>query len=105
MQMIEEDEEPAFVEEFSSPFEGPEEGFTFIGTKPIYLFIRFLLTIYQRFLKAKEFSEQRSSSTLGNDSESQQSPDLYKLFLTLLIFKIRDKNKSSFEECLRKIFC
>ena len=56
MQMIEEDEEPAFVEEFSSPFEGPEDGFTFIGTKPIYLFIRFLLTIYQRFLKAKEFS-------------------------------------------------
>lgn len=56
MQMIEEDEEPACLENLESPFEGPRDGYTFIGTKQIYTFMRYLLTIYQRFVKAKEES-------------------------------------------------
>lgn len=62
MQMIEEDEEPVQLEEEESPFEGPEKGHTLIGTKPMYLFLRFVTAIYQRFLKAKEYSEQFSST-------------------------------------------
>lgn len=51
--MIEEEEEPACLEDIESPFEGPKEGYTFIGTKTIYIFMRYVLTIYQRFVKAK----------------------------------------------------
>jgi hypothetical protein len=36
-----------------SPFEGPL-GNVFIGTKSHYHFIRYILVIYQRFIKAKE---------------------------------------------------
>lgn len=53
MQMIEEDEEPVQLEDQESPFEGPAHGYTLIITKPIYIFMRYVLAIYQRFLKAK----------------------------------------------------
>lgn len=53
MQMIEEDEEPVQIEDQASPFEGPGKGFTLLGTKPMYTFLRYVTAIYQRFLKAK----------------------------------------------------
>jgi hypothetical protein len=53
MQMIEEDEEPVLIEEEESPFEGPTSGYTFIATKQVYIFMRYVTAIYQRFLKAK----------------------------------------------------
>lgn len=67
--------------------------------------MRFVLTIYQRFLKAKEFSDQRSTVNLGTNAEQEEKIDLYKFFLTILIYKIRDKNKNCFEEYLRKLYC
>ncbi len=56
LQLIEEEIEPAKVEELPFPFEGPDEH-TFIGTKQCYYFIRYLLTIYQRFARAKALAE------------------------------------------------
>jgi hypothetical protein len=59
--LVEEDVEPAILEHADNPFEGPNEH-TFICTKTIYNFLRYLLTIYQRFLKAKETSDERQTS-------------------------------------------
>jgi histone deacetylase complex regulatory component SIN3 len=46
------------IEDEVCPFEGPGTGYTFIGTKQMYIFMRFVTAIYQRFLKAREYSEQ-----------------------------------------------
>ena len=50
--LIEQEIEPLPLEQFENPFEGPDEH-TFVCTKTLYNFVRYLLTIYQRFIKAK----------------------------------------------------
>lgn len=91
LQLIEEEIQPTKVENLAFPFEGPEEH-TFIGTKQCYFFLRYLLTIYQRFARAKALAEERS----------KEQPSLYSQFLAVLIHKI--KEQKSLEEYLRKIF-
>jgi hypothetical protein len=59
LDLLEEPIEPAEIEHFDFPFEGPEEH-TFLCTKQIYYFVRYLLTIYHRFSRAKTLSEERS---------------------------------------------
>jgi hypothetical protein len=80
--LIEEDIEPTHVEDIEYPFEGPEK-YTFIGTKQCYFFVRFLVTIYQRFLKAKSFSDEKQKT-------KSDEPSLYSQFLSILIFKFKD---------------
>lgn len=54
--LIEEEILPINLKDLPSPFEGPT-GHIFYGTKTHYHFLRYILTIYQRFCKAKEFAE------------------------------------------------
>lgn len=67
--------------------------------------MRYFLTIYQRFLKAKELSDERRKASgnpkLDNDHEGFE-PSLYSQFLSVMIFKVKDP-KLNFEEYLRKI--
>lgn len=86
------------MQEYESPFEGPEAS-TFIGTKTNYFFIRFLGTIYQRFLKAKQLLDERQRGKYPRDG--QEEPSLYQQFLAIVIYKL--KEQKSFEEYLRKI--
>lgn len=55
-ELIEEDIEAAKVGNLDFPFEGPEQH-TFIGTKQCYFFLRYLLTIYQRFARARTLAD------------------------------------------------
>lgn len=75
------------------PFEGPENH-TFIGTKQCYLFLRYLVTIYQRFARAKTLSDERGIKG--------EQPTLYSQFLGVLIHKI--KQQKGLEQYLRRIF-
>lgn len=93
LELIEEDIEPTKIEPQAFPFEGIEEH-TFIGTKQCYFFVRFLVTIYHRFLRAKTLSNERGSKP--------DEPSLYTQFLSILIHKI--KEQKGMEEYLRKIF-
>jgi hypothetical protein len=79
------------VEELPFPFEGPDEH-TFIGTKQCYYFLRYLLTIYQRFARAKALAEERN----------KEEPSLYAQFLAVMIHKL--KEQKGLEEYLRKIY-
>ena len=45
-------------------------------------------------MKAKEYSEQKSSSVLNQEASGDEKIDIYKFFLAILIYKIKDKNKS-----------
>jgi histone deacetylase complex regulatory component SIN3 len=93
LELIEEDIEPSKVESLQFPFEGPEEH-TFIGTKHCYFFIRYLVTIYHRFLRAKSLSKEREAKP--------DEPSLYSQFLSVLVHKV--KEQKGMEEYLRRIF-
>lgn len=59
----------------------------------MYLFLRYVTTIYQRFCKAKEYSDQLSCAMnmSENGEEKKQKIDIYKFFLTVMIYKIKDR--------------
>lgn len=98
LELIEEEVEPVQVEQIDFPFEGPAHN-TFIGTKQCYLFLRYLVTLYQRFARAKTLSEERARAT---DEKAREEPSLYSQFLGVLIHKI--KEQKGLEEYLRRIF-
>jgi hypothetical protein len=50
--LIEEEIPTINLKDLPSPFEGPV-GHSFFGTRTHYHFVRYLLTIYQRFVKAR----------------------------------------------------
>lgn len=70
--IIEEEIDPLPLEELDNPFEGPDEH-TFIATKTIYNFVRYLLTIYQRFLKAKELSDEKRNASVPQKKDLDNS--------------------------------
>ena len=74
-------------------FEGPE-GHTLIATKHCYLFLRYLLTIYQRLVRGKQLSEEREAK--------QGEPSAYEQLIAVLVHKVREQK--TFEEYLRRIF-
>ena len=63
-----------------------------IATKPVYIILRAILTLYQRFLIAKEYDEKDRKGSQGH----------YMNFISVLIHRLKDKKV--FEDLLRKIF-
>ena len=80
LELIEEDPEPVKVEPIPFCFEGPQ-GHTLIATKPCYLFLRYLLTIYQRLLRGKQLSEERPPK--------EGDPTSYEQLFAVLVHKVR----------------
>ena len=96
-EMIEEMPQYINYQDIESPFEGPS-GHVFVGTRCHYHFVRYLLVIYQRFIKAREIiraleeKEEKSAFVVG---------ERYGRFKSLLLTRIKDPK---IDDYIRKIF-
>jgi hypothetical protein len=85
--LIEEDIPTINLKDLQSLFEGPA-GHSFFGTRTHYHFVRYLLTIYQRFLKAKELSFAKEDDKNGGNTYT--SSEKYDLFRHIMSHKLKD---------------
>jgi histone deacetylase complex regulatory component SIN3 len=86
-----------------------KEEVLFYGTQQAYFLVRFYFTLYERFLRAfeisNEFEENQKTSSLNKDEKHNMANERYECFKWILAHLIRGNIESEkYEDFLRSIF-
>lgn len=81
----------------------------FYGTQQIYFLVRFYYTLYERFMKAyeisNEFEDNNKNSQLSEEEKKSLANDRYETFKWILVHLIRGNiENEKYEDFLRSIF-
>jgi len=81
----------------------------FYGTQHVYFLVRFYFTLYERFLKAyeisNEFEENSKTEKLTEEEKKSLSTERYEIFKWILVHLIRQNiDNEKYEDFLRSIF-
>ncbi|KRX11039.1 hypothetical protein PPERSA_01238 [Pseudocohnilembus persalinus] len=85
-----------------------KKNIVFYGTRYFQIVIRFIFTVYERFLKAKEeskvFEKNEKTQNLTQDEITEIANKRYELFKQILYISFKQKDQNKMEDQLRSVF-